>query len=206
MKKKSRKWITLVLMAAVFTLLAGMSAFAKTHKETKGVPYGQREYFVYSGPASGISKVKSSNKKVASVTTRKEGADVEVCLKLKKQGMTNLSYKVKKNGKTVTYKIKLCVYKNPFKTLKVGNANYKSQFNGGDYSTLEIGKGKVKIKLKKGWKVKSIKVQGGGSNWRKLKKGEQVDIEHKHSLRITLKNTKYRFTTDYWIWGGGVVG
>ena len=118
--------------------------------------------------------------------------------------MTNLSYKVKKNGKTVTYKIKLCVYKNPFKTLKVGNANYKSQFSVGDYSTLLKGKGKVKIKLKKGWKVKSIKVQGGGSNWRKLKKGEQVDIEHKHSLRITLKNTKYRFTTDYWIWGGGV--
>ena len=205
MRKKSRKWSGFIIMVAVFTLLAGMSASAKTHKETKGVPFysWQREYPVYSGPASGISKVKSSNKKVASVATRKEGSGVEVYLKVKKPGTTNLSYKVKKNGKTVSYKVRYNFYKNPFKTLKVGKANYKSQFNNGDYSTLMMGKGKVSIKLKKGWKVKSIKVQGGGRGWRKLKKGEQVDIEHKHSLRITLKNTKYRYTADFWIWGGG---
>ena len=205
MRKKSRKWIGFIVLMAVFTLLAGMSASAKTHKEMRGARYYKGDsYFVYSGPASGISKVKSSNKKVASVTTRKEGSDVEVYLKVKKPGTTNLSYKIKKKGKTVSYKIKLNFFKNPFKTLKVGKVNYKSQFNYSEYSTLCEGKGKVIIKLKKGWKVKSIKVQGGGSGWKKLKKGGQVDLEHKHSLRITLKNTKYGFTTDYWIWGNSV--
>ncbi len=203
MKMKIKKRITFLLMVAVFTLLASMNASAKTHRETKGVPFWSwNEYHVYSGPASGISKVKSSNKKVAAVATRKGGTGVEVYLKLKKPGTTNLSYNLKKKGKTVTYKIKLNIYKNPFKTLKVGNTNYKSQFSNGDYSTLMKGRGKVKIKLRKGWKVKSIKVQEGGK-WRKLKKGEKVDIENKHSLRITLKNTKDRFTTEFWIWGGG---
>lgn len=204
MKMKIKNRVTFLLMAVVFTLLISMSASAKTHRETKGVPFWswQREYHVYSGPASGISKVRSSNKKVAVVATRKGGTGVDVYLKLKKPGTTNLSYKLKKNGKTVTYKTKLNIYKNPFKTLKVGKANYKSQFNNGDYSTLMEGQGKVKIKVKKGWKVKSIKVQSGGK-WRKLKKGEKVDIENKHSLKITLKNTKDRFTAEYWIWGGG---
>lgn len=192
-------------MVAVFTLLAGMSAFAKTHKETKGVPYfsWQKEYPVYSGPASGISKVKSSNKKVASVATRNGASGIDVYLKIQKPGTTTLSYKVKKNGKTDSYKIKLNIYKNPFKTLKIGSTNYKSQFNNGDYSTLMSGKGKVNIKVKKGWKIKSIKVQEAGSKWRKLKKGEKVDIENKHSLEIILKNTKDNFTAEYSIWGGG---
>ena len=204
---KTRKRIAFVLMMAVFTLLAGMSASAKTRGRVVGAAINvEREYYLYGGEASGIADVKSSNQKVAAVVTEQDGTRVDVYLKLKKTGTTNVSYKIIKDGKSQTCKIRLCVYKykNPFKTLKVGKANYKSQFKGGsDYSTLMEGRGKVQIAVRKGWKVKSVKVQSAGSGWKKLKKNAKVDIAKKNSLRITLKNKKYGFTKDFWIWGGG---
>ncbi len=206
MKMKIRKSILLVVMAAVFTLLAGMSASAKTRQTKVGAPInGDRVYFVYSGPASGIADVKSSNRKVAEVVTEHDESDVTVYLRLKKTGTTSLSYKTTNEGKTEMHNIKLCVYKhkNPFRTLKVGNVSYKSQFSKGDYSTLQKGKGKVQVKVRKGWKVKTIKVQEPGKGWRKLKKNEKVDIPNKNSIMIILKNRKYGFTKEFWIWGGG---
>ena len=206
MRNNIKKSFTMMLMAAVFTLLLGMSVFAKTYKENVGAPINlDKTYFIYYGPASGISKVKSSNKKVAVVITEKEGSDVNVYLKLKKTGTTNVSYSIKTGERKGTHKVKLNVYryKNPFKVLKVGDMDYRSQFNGeGDYSTLMEGKGKVQVKVKKGWQVKSIYAKAvGDSKWRKLKKGAEVDIAHKHCLQIVLKNKKYGFEKAYWIWG-----
>ena len=126
MRNNIKKSFTMMLMAAVFTLLLGMSAFAKTYKENEGAPINlNKQYFIYYGPASGISKVKSSNKKVAVVITKKEGSDVHVYLKLKKTGTTNVSYSIKTGERKGTHKVKLNVYryKNPFKVLKVGDVD-----------------------------------------------------------------------------------
>ena len=211
MKKNIKNRIALVLMVITFSLLGSMAASAKTYKATVGVPINwSNEYYLYTGPKSGISKVKSSNKKVGTVVTKKAeygdtANDISVYLKLKKTGKTTVTYKVKENGKTKSYKTKLVVYKykNPFKTLKVGKVNYKSDFKGCDYSTRESSKGKITVKVKKGWKVKGIYARSAGSKWKKLKKNATVDIAKKHSVMISLKNKK-GFIMNFYLWGAGM--
>ena len=165
------------------------------------------EYCISSGPASRITDVTSSNTKTGVIVTENDESYDNVYLKIKNTGHTNLSYKITRNGSTDTYKIQLHVirYKNPFQTLKVGKCNYKPQFNNSDYSTLMMGKGKVQVKVKNGWQLKSVKVMTiGKKGWRNLKKGEAVDIAKKNNLQITVKNRKDGYTISFWIWGGAV--
>lgn len=205
MKKNRKTRIVLLLMMTAFTLLAGMNTSAKTISKKVNAPVSlSNEYYIYSGPASRITDVTSSNTKTGVIVTENDESDVNVYLKIKKTGYTNLSYKITKNGNTDTYKIRLHVYryKNPFQTLKIGKFSYKSQFNNSDYSTLMKGKGKVQVKVKNGWQLKSVKVMfKGSSGWRDLKRGEAVDIAKKNSLQVIVKNRKYGYSISFWIWG-----
>ena len=55
MKKNRKTRITLLLMMAAFTLLAGMNASAKTITKKVNAPVNlSNEYSIYSGPASRI--------------------------------------------------------------------------------------------------------------------------------------------------------
>lgn len=208
MKKNRKTRIALLLMMAVFTLLAGMSTPAKTITKKVKVPLTvTNEYEIYNGPTSRITDVTSSNTKVGIIETESFLSETRVYLKIRKTGSTNLSYKITKSGKTTNYKIRLHVirYQNPFRVLKVGGFSYKSQFNSSDYSTLQKGKGKVQVKLKKGWQLKAVNVKTkGGSGWQRLRGGAKVDIPKKNSLEIVVKNRKYGYTLSFWIWGAAM--
>ena len=208
MKKNRKTRIALLLMMAVFTLLAGMSTSAKNITKKVNAPVDMsNEYQIYSGPASGIADVVSSNKKIGVIVTESDEDGIRVYLRIRKTGTTILSYKRTKGGQTDTHKIRLHVYRyqNPFRVVKVGKFSYKSQFRGSDYSTLQKGKGKVQIKLKKGWQLKEVNVKTKGSgSWQRLRGGAEVDIPKKNSLEIVVKNKKFGYTLSFWIWGAAM--
>ena len=204
MKKLIKRKAAFLVMAALFTLLAGMNVSAKTYNKTKGIPsWDSSEHRLCKGQASPVSELRSSNKKVAEVVCKKVKSGYSVYLKIKKPGTTKVTYKIKNKGKTDTYRVTVNVYGNPFKLVKIGKAAYTSQFSHGDYSTLCKGSGKLQVKLKKEWAIKSIKVQKSGK-WTNVKVGAKVNVKKISQLKITVKNKKYGFSRSYYIFGEAI--
>ena len=97
-----------------------------------------------------ITKIKSTNKSVAKVGSKKDGNSYTLYVTTKKAGTTNISYKVGAD----THKVKVVVkkYQNPFKQVKVNGKDVTSQFNKSNVCILDYKKyknKKIKLKFKK---------------------------------------------------------
>lgn len=131
---------------------------------------GYRDYYSSEAGYSKITKVKSSNAKVATAKARKmksyDGKTVYYLrVTLKKAGTTKLSFKHDGKKYVATYKVKNFV--NPLKSLKVGSKDYVSYCDRkklGRYCyyasetdvPVKAFSGKVVAKAKSGWEIDSI--------------------------------------------------
>ena len=75
-------------------------------------------------------------------------------------GTSTVTYDVKANGKTYHKKTIVTIkkYQNPFSLYKIGTKKYTGYFDEGQDTFVKSKKvkGKLKIKVKKGWKIKKI--------------------------------------------------
>ncbi len=201
MKRITKKSVTLLLSVFMLTLLLGMSASAKTY-ENKIIAAKNlyKKILLTACPKDDLVSFKISNKiGKLSVSKTKRNGWIALYLKPKKTGKTTVTLKFKdpETGETHTNKMKVTVYnyKNPFKSFKIGKKNYASKFK--KRQTVEkVGpaSGKLKIKLKKGWKIKSILHQDMSSTVlrsTKVKNKQFIDLTSKAYITIILKNKKY---------------
>ena len=160
-----------------------------------------------------VSNVKIANKKIATakVEKRDDGGSITysvIRLEPVKKGTTTLSFKLKVNGKMKSYKVKVQVkgYVNPFSTLKIGSVNYASRYNsvgnGNFIHTSGVIKGKLGVKLKKGWSLTSetgIYTGNiyGGKRLKAVKNNTNITINNGQYLKIGIYNSAARYTTDY---------
>lgn len=215
--------LVLAAMAGVVAMLFAMSvgagaaradvfvdsydlATAKGEKTVAYYPgdnsYGLNYYLISAKSKKSPKKVKSSNKKVLSVTAGNENGYALILLECKKPGTATVSYKFK--GKTHKVKFNVVKYKCPLKTLKVGKKNYTSAFKKSAYG--ETGgkalSGKVKVKLKDGWKVAKIQALRMDTGKMKTLKANKKLPANCGAIYVTAKNTetkqKIRFTLSTW--------
>ena len=152
---------------------------------------------------SAITKLKSSNPKVATVSKFEYEGTAYVAVEPKSPGNTTVTFRVKYNGKTVKGKVAVTVlkYVNPFKALKIGTRSCASLFNKTDrVYTAKTLKGKITYKLKKGWELHSIHRYNAtnGSNFKSLnpKKSNTVKKGYRLSFELSYKGGAWR---EYWI-------
>ena len=179
--KNSCKYLTVQLaMVLLLSLLMGMSASAKTFtfKETelitkKGKILDGGKTLTVRLNSAGIfnaSNARSSNKKVLTVKLAAKGAGMTV--RLKKPGKATVSmkgiYGRYSTTKTVDIKYIYTVirYVNPFKSLKIGDKQMASLFNNSTSETAALTglSGPLEIRLRKGWKLKSVNYIPDGTN------------------------------------------
>lgn len=128
--------------------------------------------------------VKSTKPKVA----KPEQYDDVFNIIAKKPGKTTITAKVKKNGATKTYKIKVTVkklsYSSPFKSFKIGKKKLGAQFKQmgvAYYPVKRSTKQKISISLKKGYELKKIVI-------RKFKKDDILVKNIKNNGEVKIKN------------------
>lgn len=156
---------------------------------------------------SKIKNVKSSNKKVIKI--KNYGVDTDnygyINYDVKKAGTATVSFDLVVNKKTYHYsvKIKTVKYENPFKSFKIGSKNYTSKFNNTDWvgtdkgwqSFLKPVSGKLKISLKKNWKITEMYRMPMFNYDKKTKVKNNKNVNLKSELLdICLKNTKTKQT------------
>ena len=160
---KFRKFVCALLVLLLIGLQIGALAdpyIPETMTIVKAPDIGSRNISLDGVTSeSDISKLKSSNKKVVSLSTFTYGDEVYIAIAPKKAGTTTVTFEYEYGGKTNKGKVKVTVlkYENPFKSLKIGSKDYASMFK--DRSMINTGKalkGKLTIKLKDGWKLLNV--------------------------------------------------
>ena len=157
--------------------------------------------------------VSSSNSKVASIyvrkTSKKKDGDLAdkykfgVFTKFKKPGKATIKYSYNWGNGVSTTIIHYTVrkYTNPVSSLKIGGKEYKKKYNkntGFPLKAKKISNKKVKIKLKKGWKLKSVvryTLKGDSYQPVKLKNGFKKKLKKRDLIYFNLKNTKNKDET-----------
>ena len=146
-------------------------------------------------PSNGeIKSMSSSDSSILDIQNR---GDV-VYITLLKPGTTKVSYKW--NGKVYTFTLIVYKYKNPFRSFTIGSKNYTAKFKSRTSYTASSAslKGKVRIKLKSGWRLKSISaigIFGGVRCQKKLKNGTKLKSKNKVSyFHIDIENSNTKQT------------
>jgi len=148
---------------------------------------------------SDISKLKSSNKKVATVSTFTYLDMVYIGISPKNPGKSTITFNYKYGGKTYKGKVKVTVldYENPFKSIKIGSKNYSSRFR--NQQRIEVDKalsGKLTINLKKGYTLQSLYSYNykDGEDFQILSENKKIKIRKGHRLEINVldENGAYR--------------
>ena len=143
-----------------------------------------------------ITNLKSSNKKVLTVSKKYQYKYTTLNMKLKKAGTATISFKVKIGSKTYNYKCKVTVsaYTNPVKTLKIGSKNYASKFKNSSFYDLggkKNHKGKLSITANKNWKIESIYIYNlKTGKEQKVKNNKSITLKKNHTLGVSLRNKK----------------
>ena len=158
--------------------------------------------------------VSSSNSKVVSIYARKtskkkDGTFANKCkcgvfVKFIKPGKATIkiTYDIGNGSKDITiihYTVRQ--YTNPVSSLKIGGKEYKKKYNkntGFPLKAKNISNKKVKIKLKKGWKLKSVvRYTPKGDRYQpvKLKNGFKKKLKKRDLIYFNLKNTKNKDET-----------
>ena len=177
MKHKILIFFTAIILS-ILTVMPVYAAVEEVTKETVYLDKNTKKYgweYALDKPkdASEILNLKSSNTKV--LTVRKRNASIKedgedavkffntvIEVKFKKPGKSKITYSYKnENGETVNVKKQLIVKKwvNPVSSLKIGSKQFKTKFNKNTAATIkksQISNKKIKIKLKKGYKIKEV--------------------------------------------------
>ncbi len=162
-------------------------------------------WFVVDGPgkitkANVKIKVKSSKKSVASV--KSEGYGI-FAVYPKKPGRTTVTITGVSNGKKFKYKgtIKVVKFQRPFKTFKMDGKSYLKEMKS-TYNILEMSTDKSAVKfnykLKSGWKINKVYVNGKKV---KFKNGKKIALGNDGAVYITMqvKNKKTGATMETYI-------
>ena len=221
MKKTMVKRVMAPLMAvAVMVSMIAVPQHAKADgvENLQQINYGKKatlyltdpgDYVLINMGKKGINAknitVRSSNKKVLTndkdLKTVKNGKKLYSIVRVKKPGKTSLTIKVKKKNSVKKYKCKLTVkkYKSPMKKVKLEGKDLTGQFRKDTFASYKrVGeKGKISMKLKKGWKVKKIvyhywKDQNGDliGKEKKIKNGSTVTLQDGSYFNYVLFNKK----------------
>ena len=218
MKKKMLKRIVAPLMA--FAVVVSMIAVPQQAKadsigDQQEIKYGKKSTFYLTAPGDyvlinmgkkGVKAkditVKSSNKKVLvkdkDFGTVADGKKLYPVVRVKKPGKTVLTIKVKKKHSVKKYKCRLTVkkYKSPMKKVTLEGKSLTAQFKDGTFASHKrVGsKGKISIKVKKGWKVKKIDYHyynsKGSARTKKVKNNSTVKLQDGASFNYVLYNKK----------------
>lgn len=147
--------------------------------------YGAPIYIGGCTKKSQIKKLKSSNPSVAKVSAEHGFINVSYG---KKAGKAKITCTVK--GKKLSTYFTVKKYSNPLSTFKIGSKSFLSKYkkdNNYQY-TLSFKSKTLKLKAKKGWKIRTVYINNGGniyntstSRWYEVNKTS-------FSKKITLKN------------------
>ena len=146
------------LMLVSILMMAPIGVHAQEYKDetriatlyTKNAKLYRKTQEVSAAYYTPITKIKSTNKSIAKVGSKKDGNSYTLYVITKKTGTTNISYKV---GEDI-HKVKVVVkkYQNPFQQVKVNGKDVTSQFNKSNVCILDYKKyknKKIKLKFKK---------------------------------------------------------
>lgn len=163
---------------------------------------GHRDYFPTEAMDKKITSVKSSKKAIATAKACKmmqcDGSAVYYLrVTLKKAGTTKISFK--HNGKSYAVRYRVKKYANPLGSLKVGSRDFVSYCNLGkldgncSYASnanvpVSAFSGKVRVKVKSGWKINQIIVYPKNSGSKVIKNGRKV--KDAWQLGVLLENKK----------------
>lgn len=165
-------------------------------KRPKSQPVKSTNYSVLWGEK--ITQLKNSNKKVATV---KKGKYSWTSLDITPRSVGTTKVTFKCSGKKFTTIVNVAEYESPFKSIKIGKKDFTKNFNvsnsyclTGQTGNLE---GKLRIKLKKNWKIESMKITYYDSHWiiKKVKNNQKIALrtdvlEGATDFYITVKNVK----------------
>jgi membrane carboxypeptidase/penicillin-binding protein len=158
--------------------------------------YGGTRSYVYKCGTAKVTKVKSSNKNVATLEKLPaEASPNSVIIRGYKPGKATLSFAV--NGKKRTVKVLVKKYTPPVKSLKIGGKEIKGSLKNGTFfvSPTSVSGKVIAVKPQSGWKVKSI--YGGYINtkdkfqrytYAKVKNGTKL-TKKMTCCYVTLENT-----------------
>ena len=138
---------------------------------------------------------------------------VSLNLEPRNPGKTTVTLSFKSKGKNYKYKFKVIVRKdeNPFERVKIGNKNIKTQYDDGPYvykddpdapscteaASLKLEKGthKMDIRMKKNWKLISVKNEKTD-----LTKSKKVKVAGKYTyLTLIVQNEKTGERLSYYV-------
>ena len=145
-----------------------------------------------------VTKLKSTNLKVC--TVKVEGWDDYhyIDLRVEAVGKSTVSFTLTQGGVSKKYKFTVEVrpWVNPFKTIKVGSKNYTKNFDDtSHYDTRANIKGKVTLKLKKGFEFKYIEHQSLKNEvlhkYTKMNPKVNAKLKNMEHITIVLLNKKY---------------
>lgn len=153
-----------------------------------------------------MKKCKSSNKKIAKVKFDSSSDGMPPCytVLINKKGKAKLTVYAKPTGSKKAYKkyvIKITAYEyiNPAKSFKIGSRNFAGKFKKVDWCDYE-GKnltGKLSIKTKKGWQLKSISLGNYTDAQKFVEKehlGKTVKIKNGSVITLTGETPELRVT------------
>ena len=152
---------------------------------------------------SAITKLKSSNPKVATLSKFEYEGTAYVAIEPKSPGKTTVTFNLKHNGKTIKAKVAVTVlkYVNPFKSLKIGTKSCASLFKKTDMAhTYKTLKGRITYKLKKGWKLRTVSSYNGsnGSDYKHLDPKKSIKVKKGYRLSFGLSYNDGPWQ-EYWI-------
>ena len=201
MKKMIKRTISILLavmiMVTAIPVMAAETYYDIHTSETNLLIPGSYEDYNIGSVGKAKATVKSSNTKIATVKVKKG----VIWVHAKKPGKVTIITKIGKK----TYKTKLTIlkYENPISSVKIGNTTIKgNRFNKAttiylSYSKYQNKKQKIKLNLKKGWKLRALSYSQRNWNMDKaLKNGGSVKISGGKGfyLWIYAENTKLKRT------------
>lgn len=182
--------VTITSVPAISVQAAGGLSFPETikvrnfPKRLKSEKIQSRRQWIWDSKGK-ITQLKSSDKKVA--IAKKGKTDLYPCIEItpKSAGTTKISFKC--GGKKCTSTVYVTDYENPFKSIKIGKKDFTTKFDKSNeyvYKQKHSMTGKLKIKLKKDWKIKTMYTEYIGDE------GTQGDIV-KNNKNVSLRTNVY---------------
>ena len=160
-------------------------------------------YRVKNMPSNGkITKVSSSNKKVAAVSV----VDNTVRIKPLKAGTSTIKVTVKTGRILTTFTSNLTVYKwsNPVSSYKIGSKQLKSKFKNTNVYNYKLGNKRTldfNVKAKTGWKITSFTYYDKNGNSKSyLNSTKQIMPEKGGSVQINFTSQKTGLIENVVVW------
>ena len=198
--KYLKKISFLMIMMAVMAVVS-KSALAAPYFPTKCNIYKYNNIFSYYwvmdgvNSTSDITKLKTTTPGIADISVKTVDGSVVIDVAPKKAGRTKVAFSAKADGTTTkytcTFTIKTKV--NPFKSLKVGAVDFTKKFGKTSSCSQSLKKTmngqKIKVSLKKGWKIKTItawKSNDLTEPYKTVKNGKKVTLYKNTILQFEL--------------------